>query len=377
MLSFLHYFISFTLILSFIVFIHEFGHYFFAKKFGVKIEEFAIGFGREIFGWNDKSGTRWKFCLIPLGGYVKMYGDRNAASTPDSQEKQEELVNKEQAFIFKPIYQKFLIVLAGPLFNYLLAIIILFFLFASIGVRESSNVVNKVTPNLAADIAGLQEGDKILAINGRKVRSFSDIQKKVQISPNIKVDFTIERDSKVKILPVTPNKKEVEDFVGNKISVGFIGVSSGEVIFREISYLEALPVVLKEIKDITILTLDTLGQLITGKRSLADLGGPLKIAKYSGQVTEKSLQKDADGNRNLYLLFWFIAMISINLGFANLLPIPVLDGGHLLLYIIAAIRGKELPEKAQQIVFKLGFVFLITIFIFVSFYDIKFIFGID
>jgi len=370
-----HYLVSFIVILSLIVFIHEFGHYIVAKKFGVKIEEFAIGFGKELWGFNDKSGTRWKFCLIPLGGYVKMFGDQNAASAPDQQMKQKKLTKKERegAFLFKPLYQRFLVVLAGPLANYLLAIVILFFLFCKFGISSSTSLVTEVLPDSPASEAGLIEGDMIAVIEGKKIKDFNDIQQIVQISANMPLDFTIERDGGFFDVTITPEEKSTKDFLGNEIKTGLLGIRSDKIVYREVGVVDAALLSVTEVVDMTVLSLKVVKQLILGQRSLSDLGGPVKIAKYSGQVTKKSLAKDEDGKRNLYLIFWFIAIISINLGFANLLPIPMLDGGHLFLYTIEAVRGKELSANVQELVFKVGFAFLLLIFAFVTISDIKFL----
>ncbi len=372
MLSFLQYLFSFIAILSFIVFIHEFGHYFFAKKFGVKIEAFAIGFGKTLFSWQDKSGTIWKICILPLGGYVKMYGDTDVASTGV---KKQDKILKDKAFFFKPLYKKFLIVLAGPLFNYLLGIVILFFIFAKFGVNTSSTIINQVQKDMPAYVAGLKPQDKIISVDNKKIKNFSEIQRIVQISPNIPLKFTVARNKKNIDFTIIPQKKESKDFLGNKINIGLVGITVTGASFKEVSYFQALPLAVTEVWDISVLTLKTLKQLILGQRSISDLSGPLKIAKYSGQVTKKSFSKDKNGDRNIYLLFWFIAMISINLGLVNLLPIPILDGGHLFIYMLQAIRRKEISAKTQEYIFRLGFAFLITIFIIVLISDLKFIFS--
>jgi regulator of sigma E protease len=368
----IEYILPFILILSFIVFIHEFGHYIVAKKFGVKIEEFSIGFGKELYSYNDKSGTRWKICLIPLGGYVKMFGDRNAASMPEDKKKITQ--NKDQAFIFKPLYQKFLIVLAGPGFNYILSIIILFFIFLKFGISSSSNIITEVKKDSPAFQVGILAGDMITEVSGIKINKFQDIQKIVQISPNIALDFKVSRNEKIYNFTVTPEELVTKDFLDNEIKTGLIGITSDKIIYEQVNLFQAAYLSVIEVWDMTILSVKVVKQLILGQRDLSDLAGPIKIAKYSGQVTEKSLTKNEDGQRNFYLIFWFIAIISVNLGFANLLPIPVLDGGHLMLYIIQAIRGKELSAKIEALIFKLGFTILILLFIAVTINDVKFIF---
>lgn len=369
----IEYILPFILILSFIVFIHEFGHYIIAKKFGVKIEEFSIGFGKQLYAYQDKSGTKWKLCLVPLGGYVKMFGDRNAASMADDKSKINQ--NKDKAFVFKPLYQKFLIVLAGPSFNYFLAIIILFFLFMQQGISTASNIATEVVKDSPAARAGLAKGDQIIEISGRKINSFEDIQKIVQISPGLNLDFKIVRNNETFAVVIKPEATISKDFVGNEIKTGLIGIKSDKLIYQEVNLIEAAKLSVYEVWDMTILSIKVVKQLILGQRELSDLAGPVKIAKYSGQITEKSLTKDENGQRNLYLIFWFIAVISVNLGFANLLPIPVLDGGHLMLYMLQAIRGRELSAKAEALIFKSGFALLLLLFIMVTINDIKFIFS--
>ena len=367
----INYIIPFILILSFIVFIHEYGHYFVAKYYGVKIESFSIGFGKELIGWHDKNGTRWKISLIPLGGYVKMFGDKNPASVPDNNIKKMTLEEQKQAFFFKPLYQRFLIVLAGPAANYLLGIIITLIILIKFGISTSSNQVARVVDNLPAAQAGIISGDKIVNIAGKNIKNFSEIKQIIQINPNIPLDVTVKRNNDQLKLKLIPKQKKIDDFLGNKITVGYIGIESEQGQFQKVGLMQALPLSVKETWDISILTLQVIKQLILGQRSLSDLSGPVKIAQYSGQVTKKSLQKDNHGNRNLYLILWFIAMISINLGLMNLLPIPVLDGGHLLLYTGEFIFKKELPAKIQQSIFLSGFIFLLIIFILVTFNDIK------
>lgn len=370
-MEFIHYLISFILILSIIVFIHEYGHYIVAKKFGVKIISFSIGFGKEIYGWNDKYGTRWKISLIPLGGYVKMYGDQDPTSQPSKNIKT--LTNKEKklAFFYKPLHQRFLIVLAGPLANYLLGIVMMLLILIKFGTSTSSNIITEVIPNLPAQTAGIEAGDRIIKIDNMNIKTFSDLQKIIQINPGILLNIIVERNSHQIPLTLTPQSKITKDFLGNEIKTGYIGIKSDEVTFQEVTFLEAIPLSVKETWDISILTLKVIKQLILGQRNLSDLSGPVRIAQYSGQVTKKSLTKDENGNRNLYLILWFIAMLSINLGLMNLLPIPVLDGGHLFLYSIEFLFRKSLPNKAQEIVFALGFSFLFVIFILVTFNDIK------
>lgn len=365
----IEYLIPFIIILSFIVFIHELGHYYTAKKFGVKIEEFAIGFGKEIWGFNDKSGTRWKFCIMPLGGYVKMFGDQNIASQPE-QEKKFTKKEKEDSFIFKKLYQKFLIVFAGPFANYLLAMFILFFLFAIYGISYSSNKITEVVLDSPASKAGLLANDRILEIDGAKINNFNDIQKIIQINPGIDTKLMIERNNEIIEKIITPKIISKQDFLGNETKYAILGIKSDKVEYKELSIAEAAQKTFSETLSLTILSIKVLKQIILGQRDISDLSGPIKIAKYSGQITKKSLLKDENGQQNLYLIFWFIAIISINLGFINLLPIPILDGGHLMFYIIEALRGKAVPIKIQEVIYKISLIFLVILFIIVSYNDI-------
>jgi regulator of sigma E protease len=362
----LNYIISFIFILSFIVFIHEYGHYIVAKKCGVRIESFSIGFGKELFGRNDKSGTRWKICVLPLGGYVKMFGDTNPASTPNNSVQKLTDKEKKETFFFKPLYQRALIVFAGPFANFLLAIVVLTAFLSIYGISKTTTEISQVSDNSPAYQAGLQANDLVLAIDGSATNEFSDLQQIVQISPNISLKFLIKRNEQELLINVMPQAKETNDIFGNKITIGFLGVSSTKVIHEKINPFFAFPLAIKKSYDMSALTLKALGQIITGKRSINDLSGPVKIAKYSGQVTKESY---AQGN--IALLLWFIAMISLNLGLVNLFPLPILDGGHLLFYAIEAVKGKPVSLKVQDRIHKVSFMFLLFLFTLITVNDIR------
>lgn len=358
----LHNVFSFIVILSAIVFIHEFGHYWVAKRFGVKIESFSIGFGREIFGWNDKSGTRWKVGWAPLGGYVKMFGDSDAASTPDNSKiKSMNEEERKQAFFYKKLYQRFLIVLAGPAFNFMTAIIILSFFFNIYGRPETKPIIELVMKESAADKIGLKPGDEIIEIAGSKITRFEQIKGIISLNPGIPTKITYKRKDKVVETTITPEIREIKDIFGDVTKVGLIGVSSTIADYKKLPPLSAIRASVEETYDICDKTLMALGQMITGQRSAQDISGILRIADYSGKSVDQGAK----------MVFWFIAILSINLGLVNLFPIPMLDGGHLFFYLIEGVRGKPLSEKTQEYFFRFGFLILMSLMLFATFNDLR------
>lgn len=364
-LNTLHYALSFFIILSVIVFIHEFGHYIVAKWCGVRISAFSIGFGKEIFGWNDKSGTRWKFSLVPLGGYVRMFGDASAASTPDK-EQAEKLTAEEKAvsFHFKPLWKKAAVVVAGPVFNFLLTISILTGLILTNGIASTAPVVGEILPDTAAEAAGLQAGDRIVSINGEAVETFNDVPRQIMTNLGTPVDLTIQRNGDILSMTLTPRMTESEDALGNTITRPLIGIQSQPYELMEMSFTEAVAEAMRRTYQICEVTLHAVGQMLSGERSAEELKGPIGIAKLSGQATQTD-----------YVTFiWFIAMLSANLGLVNLLPIPLLDGGHLLYYAIEASTGRPLAEKVQEYGFRFGFAVLACLMFFTIFNDIRTIF---
>ena len=357
-----HNIFSFIVILSIIVFIHEFGHYWIAKKFGVKIEEFSIGFGKEIFGWNDKSGTRWKVSLVPLGGYVKMFGDESAASTPDS-EKLREFSEDEKSvsFYYQKLYKRFLIVLGGPLANFLTAIVILTFFFNYYGRPETKPVVDTVLETSAAEEIGIQTGDVITNLNGKNITRFEQLKGIVALHPEMPLSIEYDRAGEIIKAEITPKVLETEDVFGDKARIGIIGISAVAAEYQELGMVDSVFASVEETYDISVKTLQAVGQMITGDRSAKDISGILRIADYSGKSVDQGLK----------MVFWFMAIISINLGLVNLFPIPMLDGGHLFFYIIEAVRGKPLSEKTQEYLFRFGFLVLISLMLFATFNDLR------
>ncbi len=355
-------FFSFVLLISFIVFIHEFGHFFVARLCGVKIKEFSIGFGRELVGFTDKKGTRWKICPIPFGGYVKMYGDKNGASIPDSQViaamSPEE---RKKSFIGKSVYQRMAIVVAGPVANFLLAIVIFTFLFKANGLNTVAPIVDEVLPQSAAFEAGLQKSDKILAIDENEVNDFEDLRQIVLNAGEQPLNFKIERATKIFEVKITPKVQIRKDFFGDEVKLGTLGVVASEVSHQDLNFGQSFIQANVETYKISLAIFKALSELITGKRSVDELGGPIKIAKYSGKTVEMGLNA----------VVWFMAMISINLGVMNLLPIPVLDGGHLFFYFFEAIFRKPLSQKVQKVAFQIGFSLVLSLMLFTTFNDIR------
>ncbi len=359
---FLHNLFSFIAIISVIVFIHEYGHFYVARKCGVRIDEFSIGFGKKLFGFKDKKGTLWKFCLLPFGGYVKMYGDRNAASMPDH-----EMISKmskkdrDISFITKSVYQRMAIVAAGPIANFLLAIIIFTIIFKFNGVIDTRPIINEVVPNSVAFEVGLLPGDEIVAIDNKYIDDFSDVSMAVSTNAGKEMLFSIRRKSEIFDIKITPKLTAREDFAGEEIEVPMIGVIAPQSSSVKVGMLQSFGHATIETYDISISIFKTLGQLVTGQRSIKELGGPIKIAKYSGKTIE---------SKSKIMILWFVALISINLGVLNLLPIPVLDGGHLFYYFIEAIRGRALSQSFQKIGYNLGFSLIITLMLFTTINDV-------
>lgn len=361
-----HNLLSFIFIISLIVFIHELGHFLVARFCGVKVEEFSLGFGKELFGFTDKKKTRWKFCLLPFGGYVKMFGDRNASSEPDVDLLQKMTpAQRKKSFLGKTVYQRMAIVAAGPIANFILAIIVFTFLFKINGLTTILPIIDEVMPKSAAFEAKLQKGDRIVAVNNKEIVEFEDLHQIVTISANKELLFTIERNHKIFDLKITPKSQLRKNFFGEEMAMGTLGVSASEVLHEDLNILQSFKHANIQTYDVSMSILRALGDLITGKRSIKELSGPVKIAKYSGQTV----------NMGFVVVLWFMAMISINLGVMNLLPIPVLDGGHLFFYIIEAILKKPLSLKVQKIAFQFGMSFILTLMIITTFNDIIHLLG--
>ncbi len=358
----IHTILSFLVIISIIVFIHEYGHYIIARLCGVKIEVFSLGFGREVFGFTDKTGTRWKFSAIPMGGYVKMYGDETAASTADIAQL-ERMTEQERScsFHYKALWKKALIVFGGPLFNFLLTIIIFTYFIFSNGLASTEPIVGKVLEQSAAQEAGLQEGDRILRINDTEIETFQDIPLQIATNLGEEVILHIKRGDQYMSLPITPQIMKIKDSLGNVVEHPRIGIQSVELTIEEVGLGGALYHACIRTWQISVATLQVLWQFITGQRDTKQLKGPIGIAQMSGQAADSGF----------FTILWFMALLSANLGLINLLPIPLLDGGHLLYYAVEAASGRPLAQKVQEYGFKLGFIILASLMIFTIFNDIR------
>ena len=368
MISFiLSYLIPFLILIMVVVFIHEYGHYYFAKKYGVGVTDFSIGFGKEIFGWNDKSGTRWKLCWIPLGGYVKFFGDRNVFSQADQEEliKQYNDQDRKKLFVLKPLYQRVLIVFGGPLANFILALVIFFSIYTFIGKDFTPAVINEVQKDSPAMIGGLKQDDIILEIDGNEVQSIMDVSKYITMSSADIIDFKVKRFSDEIILKVKPNTVLGEDNLGNKIQKRMVGIKLGaynnEINHVKLGPVKALYHAANEVIYVSTASLKYIGSMIIGKADTSQLGGPIRIAKISGQVAEFGV----------LAFISMMAYISISLGLVNLFPIPMLDGGHLMFYTFEKILGRPLSQKTQEGFFRIGVFLLLTLMFFTTFNDLK------
>ena len=363
----MNYLIPFLILIMIVVFIHEYGHYYFAKRYGVGITDFSIGFGREIFGWNDKSGTRWKVCWIPLGGYVKFFGDRNVFS----QTEQQEIINKyseedrQKLFILKPLYQRSLIVAAGPLANYVLAILIFTMIYMFVGKDLTPALINEVQKDSPAFVAGMKKNDKIIYIDNNKVESILEVSTFINISTTETIEFVVLRNDQTISLLVKPDLVDGKDTLGNSVKKRMIGIKlsplNNKYEKQPLGPSKAIYYSVKEVWFVTVTSLNYLGKMITGAADSSQLGGPIRIAKITGQVAELGIIP----------FLSIMAYISISLGLINLFPIPMLDGGHLMFYLIEKILGRPLSQKTQEGFFRIGLFLLFSLMFFVTFNDLK------
>ena len=363
----MNFIIPFLTLIIIVVFVHEYGHYYFAKKFGVGITDFSIGFGKEIFAWNDKSGTRWKVCWIPLGGYVKFFGDRNVFSQSEQQEtiNQYNEEDREKLFILKPLYQRSIIVAAGPLANYVLAILIFTIINISFGKDMTPAVIAEVQYDSPAFVSGLKKNDKIISIDKKKVESILEVSTFINISTSETIEFIVLRNDREIAFLIKPNLVDGEDSLGNPAKRRMIGIKlsplNNQFQKKPMGPSKAIYYSVKEVWFVTVTSLNYLGKMITGSADTSQLGGPIKIAKITGQVAEYGLVP----------FFSIMAYISISLGLINLFPIPMLDGGHLMFYLIEKILGRPLNQKTQEGFFRIGLFLLFSLMFFVTFNDLK------
>jgi regulator of sigma E protease len=359
------YAIPFLFVLTIVVFFHELGHFLIARWAGVKVLTFSLGFGPELAGFDDRHGTRWKISAIPLGGYVKFFGDDTEASTP-SAEALARMSEEEKAgsFHHKKVGPRAAIVAAGPIANFLLAIVIFTCLFTFYGKPSTSARVDKVEANSAAAAAGFQAGDIVLAIDGTKIDSFTDMQRIVGTRAGERLTFTVKRGEETVQLQGTPELREVKDPFGNSHRQGVLGITrqtaAGDVVTERVDPATALWLGVKETWFVIDRTLAYIGGIFTGREAADQVGGPLRIAQISGQVATIGLAA----------LIHLAAVLSISIGLLNLFPVPLLDGGHLLFYAVEAIRGRPLSERAQEMGFRIGLGLVLMLMVFATYNDI-------
>ena len=345
--------IAFLCLLGPLVFFHELGHYLVARLFGIPAETFSIGFGREIVGWTDRQGTRWKVAWLPLGGYVKFVGDMNPASNPGDLEAIPEHL-RDRAFQARPVWQRFLVVLAGPVANFLLAIVVFAGIYSLVA-GPDTNTIGRTEPGKAAAAAGFLPGDRILSVAGQQTENFGQIRDIIEPRPDQVVQIAFEREGRVHQLAVKIGHDEVTDERGKKVAIGLFGVSPAPV-----SIFKAIPLATVQTARITGWIVEGAAQLITGQRSRQDVGGPIRIAQFAGQAASLGVLP----------FIQLLALLSINLGFINLLPVPLMDGGHLFFYAVEGVRRRPLSERALEWAFRSGLAVILALVVFTTINDL-------
>ena len=359
--------VPFLFVLTVVVFIHELGHFLVARWCGVKVQAFSIGFGPEIFARVDSQGTRWRVAAVPLGGYVKWADDENAASTTPSREMIEAMSPEQRAgsFHLKPLYQKAMVVAAGPIANFILAVLVFAGIFATVGVMTTLPRVDEVIADSVAEKAGFKAGDVILSIDGTAIESFSDMQRIASGSAGQELSFGVNRGGSTVLLKATPQMQEVPDGFGGKIRTGMLGIKRAAVPtewkYKRYGPIDAVVQAVKECYFIVERNLSYLKNVIARKESADQLGGPIRIAEVSGKVASTG---------GIGGLLYLTAVISVSIGLLNLFPIPLLDGGHLLFYGIEAIRRKPLSDRTQEMGFRIGIAVVLMLMIFATWNDL-------
>ena len=356
-----NYIVVFLIVLTILVFVHEYGHYWVAKRNGVRVEAFSVGFGPEIWGRNDASGTRWKICAIPLGGYVKMFGEGGDVSE-DGEKSELSDAEKAVSFYYKTVSQRAAIVAAGPIVNFIFAIFAFAILAGAVGNAVPLAAVGKVFKDSAAEIAGFKSGDRFISINEEEINLFSDLRRIVTENPDIVLSFQIDRAGKEITLSATPKLTVQKNAEGEEIEIGLLGVewSPEFVSYERQNPAMALWVGVQRTYMVTTNILSYIGDMFSGRRGTDELGGPLRIAQISGQMAEQGIGA----------VILLMAMLSVNLGLINLFPIPMLDGGHLAFYLIEALLGRPLGAKAQEYGFRFGLILVLMLVVFVTWNDL-------
>lgn len=362
-LSLITYTLPFLIVLSVLVFVHEMGHYWVARRCGVRVEVFSIGFGPELFGRTDHLGTRWKLSAIPLGGYVRMFGEMDPTQSVTEAEAADAQLSPEEkrvSFRHQPVGNRMAIVFAGPAANFLFALVVLAGLFSTYGQPFTPADVGAVQPGSAAEQAGLRVGDVITAIDGSSVVRFEEVQQVVRLNAGRRLHLEVKRGEDTLDLYATPTAHALTDRFGNSHAVGLLGISRAGMEYQRHGPFTALWQAMRESGLVISGTFTALGQMVMGERGTADLGGPLRIAQMSGEMAQSGLEATV----------WFLAMLSINLGLLNLFPVPLLDGGHLLFYLVEAVRGRPLAERTQEYGFRIGLALVLTLMVFATWNDL-------
>ncbi len=359
------YVVPFLFVLTIVVFFHELGHFLVARLCGIKVLVFSIGFGPEIAGFNDRYGTRWKLSAVPLGGYVKFFGDADAASVPDhAAAAVMSEAEKKDSFIHKNVGARAAVVAAGPIANFILAIAIFAIIFMTIGRQTTTARVDAIQPGSAAQAAGFQPGDLVVGINGEKIESFADMQRIVSVSAGEPLNVEVERGGTHVAVKAVPELKELKDNFGNVHRLGVLGISRsmspGDIKTTKYGPLSAVAMGAEETWFVVDRTLSYIAGVFAGREAADQLGGPIRIAQVSGQVA----------TAGFVALIHLTAVLSVSIGLLNLFPIPLLDGGHLLFYGIEAARGRPLSERAQEVGFRIGLAIVVMLMIFATFNDI-------
>ncbi len=364
------YIVPFVLVLSLLVFVHEMGHYLVGRLCGIRILAFSVGFGPELAGYTDSHGTRWKLSAIPLGGYVKFFGDQDASSKPDT----DAIVamspaERAQSFVGAKLWKRAATVAAGPIANFILAIAIFAVLFAIYGRQVADPVVAEVKPDSAAAQAGIEPGDLLVAIDGDKVDTFDDVRRYVSIRPGRHIVVTVERKGEKRDFPMVPLSTVVTDQFGNKMEVGIIGIVTNQEMghFRKESFTPfgAVAEGVRQTGHIVTGTFEYIGNLLGGYMKPDQLGGPIRVAQASGQMASLGIAA----------VLQLAAVLSVSIGLLNLMPVPVLDGGHLMFYAIEAVRGKPLGAGAQDVAFRIGLFMVLSLMVFATWNDISALIG--
>lgn len=362
--SVLGYLVPFLFVLTLVVFFHELGHFLVARWFGIGVKVFSIGFGPEIFGFNDRHGTRWRLSWIPLGGYVKFIDDDNVASAGQKSLDSLSPADRARSFQAKPVSARAAVVAAGPIANFILAIIIFTAIFSLFGERVTEAKVDVVNPGTAAARAGFVAGDTVISIDGQKIESFGEMQRIVGTSPDRDLRFVVERDGKTVDIVARPERKEITDRFGNTLRIGLLGIQRTAApdnwTLQRHDPATAFVMAVKECYFVVTRSLGYLYDVVTGREAADQLGGPIRIAQVSGQVA----------TAGFIALLNLAAIISVSIGLLNLFPIPMLDGGHLLFYAIEGLRGRPLSEYTQEIGFRIGLAFVLMLMVFATWNDL-------